>query len=82
MTKMNAFHPDYVKTYMPELLSTIKADEKKSLNGKAFGAHRRATMESTGEIVLNTITHFPKVKRVSIAPKEFFVYSKAGAPKP
>lgn len=30
---INAFHPDYVKTYMPEFLSKIKEEETQRTNG-------------------------------------------------
>ena len=40
---INAFHPDYVKTYMPELLTKLKAESAATENGKKFGAASRAT---------------------------------------
>ena len=33
MTIINAFHPDYVKTYHPELLTSIKVEEQQKANG-------------------------------------------------
>ncbi len=41
--KINAFHPDYVKTYMPELLSKIKTESAQTENGKLYGAKSRTT---------------------------------------
>lgn len=34
MPQINAFHPDYVKTYMSHVLATIKNDAKKSETGR------------------------------------------------
>lgn len=77
---INCFHPDYVKTYMPEFLSSIRSESAASENGKKFGQVGRATRESLG-VSANTISMFPKTKRYSIAPTEFHVYQKAGMPK-
>jgi hypothetical protein len=74
---VNAFHKDYVSTYMPEFMSTIRSESAAKLNGEKFGAKSRATRESDGKSV-NTITAFPKTKRVSTAPTEFLIYSRAG----
>jgi len=76
---INAFHKDYVKTYMPEFLSTIRSESAAKSNGENFGSKSRATRESDGKSV-KTITAFPKTKRVSIARTEFYIYSKAGMP--
>lgn len=78
---INAFHPDYVKTYMPEFMSTIRKESEQQANGTKFGALSRASRESVQGKTVNTITAFPKTKRVSLAPTDFYVYSRAGAPK-
>lgn len=54
MTVINAFHPDYVKTYHPELLKTIRSEQAQSENGKISGAKVRAK-ESSTEPNSNTI---------------------------
>lgn len=77
---VNAFHKDYVSTYMPEFLSTIRSESASKANGEKFGSKSRATRESANSSV-NTISTFPKTKRVSIAPTEFLIYSRAGMPK-
>jgi len=74
---INAFSPQYVETYMPEFMSKIRAESAAKLNGEKFGAKSRATRESDGKSV-NTITQFPKTKRVSTKPTEFLIYSRAG----
>jgi len=77
---INAFSPLYVQTYMPEFLSTIRSESAAKANGEKFGAKSRATRESVNSNV-NTISAFPKTKRVSLAPTDFLVYSRAGMPK-
>lgn len=78
---MNAFHPDYVKTFMPKFLSTIRIESSQYANGVINGGKSRATRESANKSV-NTISAFPKTKaRVSLAPTDFLIYSRAGMPK-
>ncbi len=77
---VNAFHKNYVKTYMPEFLSTIRIESAQHINGVKSGGKSRATRESVNSSV-NTISAFPKTKRVSLAPTEFHIYQKAGMPK-
>lgn len=78
---INAFHPDYVQTYMPEFLSTLRSESTAKLNGEKYGARSRAVRENAS-ITVNTISVFPKTKsRVSLKPTEFLIYSKAGMPK-
>jgi hypothetical protein len=78
---VNAFHKDYVSTYMPEFLSTIRKEADAKANGLKFGSKARATRESDGRAKTSPLSDFPKTKRVSLEPTEFFVYSKAGMPK-
>ena len=79
---INAFHPAYVQTYMPEFLSTIRSESAAKLNGQKFGAKGRATRENASDKEYSSITMFPKAKaRVSLEPTDFYVYSRAGMPK-
>jgi len=78
---VNAFHKDYVSTYMPEFLSTIRKEADAKANGMKFGSKARATRESDGRTKTSALSDFPKTKRVSIERTDFFVYSKAGMPK-
>ena len=79
---INAFHPAYVATYMPEFMSTIRKESDAKLNGQKYGALARATRESDGRTKTSVLSDFPKTKaRVSLEPTEFYVYSKAGMPK-
>ena len=36
---INAFHPDYVKTYHPELLTSVKTQDTFNGKGKAVSKH-------------------------------------------
>ncbi|MEN9671027.1 MAG: hypothetical protein RL018_1304 [Pseudomonadota bacterium] len=78
---VNAFHKDYVQTYMPEFLSTIRKEADAKANGIKYGTQARATRESDGRAKTSALSDFPKTKRVSIERTDFFVYSKAGMPK-
>ena len=78
---INAFHPAYVETYMPEFLSKIRIESSQYSNGVINGGKSRASRESASKTV-NTINVFPKTKaRVSLDRTDFHVYSKAGMPK-
>lgn len=77
---INAFHPQYVETYMPEFLSSIRSESAAKENGQKYGSLSRATRENAS-VTVNTINAFPKTKRVSLKPTEFIVYSRAGMPK-
>lgn len=58
---INAFHPDYVKTYHPELLTSIKTEAAQKANGAAAGTRAKATRESADKGAF-TINKFPKTK--------------------
>lgn len=58
MVQINAFHPDYVKTYHPELMHSIRKEEKAKANGQLYGSKTRER-ESDTEPNYNTITKFP-----------------------
>jgi hypothetical protein len=47
---INAFHPAYVQTYMPEFMSTIRKEAGQKANGKKFGAlsrNKQPSLENT-----------------------------------
>lgn len=58
---INAFHPDYIKTYMPTLMKGIRRDESRTANGVLNGGKSKATRESANPTV-NSISAFPKTK--------------------
>jgi hypothetical protein len=63
MTVINAFHPDYVKTYMPELTQKIIKEQKAKENGQLYGSKAREK-ESSSEPNANTINRFPKKEKL------------------
>lgn len=61
---INAFHPDYVQTHMPELMPTIRAEQKQKLNGENYGSKNRQRENDRTVPNYNTINRFPKTKAV------------------
>jgi len=76
---INAFHPKYIETYMPEFMAKIRAEAIQKANGLRSGIIARASRESDGKAKSSPLSDFPKTKGISLKPKEFMVYSKAGA---
>ena len=76
---MNAFHPKYIETHMPEFLTNIRKEADAKANGLKFGTLARATRESDGTTKSSPLSDFPKTKRVSLEPRQFYTYTKAGA---
>lgn len=79
---MNAFHPQYVETHMPEFLTQIRTESTQYSNGVIAGGKSKASREAVHGKKVNSISAFPKTKaRVSIERTDFHVYAKAGMPK-
>ena len=87
MTKqiINAFHPDYVRTYHPELLTALKSESMQAENGRINGAKsKKAHRESFGGNAVQSLSKFPqtkpvaKIKKVSTDVTQFYHFSKAG----
>lgn len=76
---MNAFHPKFIETHMPEFLSKVRSESVQFVSGQKSGQLARASRESDGSAKSSPLSDFPKTKRVSLEPKEFRIYSKAGA---
>lgn len=92
--KINAFHPDYVKTYMPNFMTDIRTESRQTKNGQMLSQYvdnTRKTKPSHGTVfgISNKVTsvtvpshmHRAKIKMVSTSVTEFHIYQKAGAPK-
>jgi len=75
---INAFHPDYVKTFMPEFLSVFRVQSTQQANGVINGGKSKAKRESVHGNNVNSISVFPKTKRVSTEPKQLLIFSRAG----
>ena len=76
---VNAFHKDYVKTYMPEFLPLLRKEANAKANGVKYGTLARASRESDGSAKSSPMSDFPKTKRVSLEVTQFRIYSRAGA---
>jgi primosomal protein N' len=51
---INCFHPDYVKTYMPEFLTSIRFESRQTKAGQDLSKHveeKRKTVPSHGTIL-------------------------------
>lgn len=57
---INAFHKDYVKTYMPEFMSRIRIESSQYSNGVIAGGKSKASRESKHGRTVNSIVAFPK----------------------
>lgn len=55
MTAINAFHPDYVKTYMPQFLSSIRTEAAQHASGVINGGKSKKIRESKKGKTVNTI---------------------------
>ena len=77
---INAFHPDYVKTYMPEFLSGIRLEAIQKANGVINGGKSKAKRESVHGKNVHSISVFPKTKKVDLNVKQFYTFAKAGLP--
>lgn len=95
MTKIvNAFHPDYVKTYMPGFLTDIRVESRQTKAGQTLSKYVDKTREKkpshgtlfgiSDKLVSTTAPahmHRYKLKQVSTSVTEFHIYTKAGMPK-
>lgn len=92
--KINAFHPDYVKTYMPGFLTDIRTESRQTKAGQTLSKYvdkTRETNPSHGTLFgisdkITSVTvpahmHRYKTKMVSTSVTEFHIYQKAGMPK-
>ena len=91
MTTINAFHPDFVQTYMPEFIKFVKKQNKNQIssqNMSIYVTNKRKTEPSHGTIAGITkplhVNRAPQKmvistkQRIDLAPREFNIYSRAG----
>jgi len=84
---MNAFHPQYVQTHMPEFMANFRRESHAITEGKKAAARPRKTRESAGQQQAAPLSSFPKTKkrttypapRIDLAPRQYYTFSKAGA---
>ena len=75
MKKINCFHLDYVKTYHPEFLESMRIESRQTAAGQAMTnfvdkTRKKKPMHGT----LSGIS----AKSISIKPLEFMYFSRAG----
>ena len=80
---INAFHPDYVKTYHPHLLTSLKADAQQRENGRINGSKSKGHRQSANPAENKPLSNFPTtkkagIKKFSLERTPMFTYSKAG----
>lgn len=92
---INAFHPDFMKTYYPDFTkefrtieaNQIERDEIKKRKPVARNAPKRRrpnpthilTKEEQSKTISEVRAELDAKKKAILAEKEFFTYSKAGA---
>jgi hypothetical protein len=75
MTVINAFHPDYVKTYMPQFLTDLRTESRQTAAGQTLSNYVEETRKQ--KPMHGTLSGISK-KQVSMKPLEFMYYSRAG----
>jgi hypothetical protein len=62
---INAFHPSYVETYMPQFLSAIRKEAEQKANGQRSGSLARSKQPSieVTEFHVYSKAGMPKVKK-------------------
>jgi len=58
---MNAFHPDYIRTFYPQFLSDFRAEAHQISQGKVNGQKARHTRESVSGF--KDIKSFPETRK-------------------
>jgi hypothetical protein len=72
---INAFHPAYVKTYMPEFLTELRTESRQTKAGQTLSAYVETTRKQ--KPMHGTLSGISK-KQVSTKPLEFMYFSRAG----
>jgi len=75
MKLINAFHPDYVKTYHPEFIESMRTESRQSAAGKTLTQFVDETRKK--KPMHGTLSGISS-KSISIKPLEFMYYSRAG----
>ena len=82
---INAFHPDYVKTHMPEFMTEVRTSARQEEAGKSVRNYldkRRKTEPSHGTFFgMSDKEASMSPKEMMLKPTEYHTYSKAGMPK-
>ena len=71
---MNAFHPEFIKTFYPDLMKEQIISSKGKIAMEQTMRKKRLENADYGKVQRNKTM-------VSLKPLEFMIYSRAGAPK-
>ena len=71
---MNAFHPEFIKTFYPDLMKEQIISSKGKIAMEQTMRKKRLENADYGKVQRNKTM-------VSLKPLDFMIYSKAGAPK-
>lgn len=72
---INAFHPDYVKTYMQEFLTQLQVESRSTKAGQTLSNY--VTNQRKQKPMHGTLSGISK-NPVSSKPLEFLIFSRAG----
>jgi hypothetical protein len=82
---MNAFHPDYVKTHMPDLMKDFRThaanrEVREEKNMRVSNKPPKTVTKSLSVKIPKDQARLDleRRKQMTIAPKDFHIYQKAG----
>jgi hypothetical protein len=88
---LNAFHPDFMKTYYPDFTKefrTVEANQKERLANPVKVKRKRVKAKKVSyklpkkPITMGDIhNELAELKKKILAPRVLYTYSKAGAPR-
>lgn len=88
MTVINAFHPDYVKTYEPDLMKEFRTHmaNREDREEKKLKVNRKPLKTVTKSLSVKISKeqarlNLERKKQMMISQKEFHIFNKAGMPK-
>lgn len=73
---VNAFHPDYMKVNHPDFMKEHVLSSKGTMVMSKIVEEKRRANPSHG-----TLHGISKITPVALKPKDFMIFSRAGAPK-
>lgn len=89
-TVINAFHPDYMKTYHPDFTKefrTVEANRDERLANpvkvkrKIVRAKKKKVSYKVPKVVKPRSERLAEIKKNILSEKPFYTYAKAGLPK-
>jgi len=85
---INAFHADYIKTYEPDLMKDFRTHQanREEREEKKLRVNHRPLKTVTRSLTVKISKEQARLnlerrKQMTIAPKDFHIYQKAGMPK-